>query len=158
MKNQQSGNIDRSKKASVFWDAMKPSIEDMYFNKLMRQKDIAAVIGLSQAAVCKAMKQWGLTSRVGEKGATNGRYKDGSQSRVYRHAIQKDKCTRCGTVDDLCIHHVNNDHFDNRIENLEVLCNGCHMSHHKKQYWDAVKRGDEIPRSNGPVGWARGEQ
>lgn len=45
------------------------------------------------------------------------------------------KCVRCGTPgkrkNRLTIHHRNHDPSDNRLENLEVLCQRCHTKWHK---------------------------
>lgn len=63
------------------------------------------------------------------------------------HAVKKEigfkvlelhghKCTKCGSTEKLCIHHIEPMKPDNPryndIENLTVLCNPCHMSHHRK--------------------------
>lgn len=45
------------------------------------------------------------------------------------------KCESCGydkNLDILGIHHKNHNHFDNRLENLAVLCANCHSIQHKK--------------------------
>ncbi len=63
---------------------------------------------------------------------------------------------RCGTKKHLGLHHVDFDHYNDDPSNLAVLCVSCHMSLHKKAYWDAVHDGSEPRRSNGPVGWKKG--
>ena len=49
-------------------------------------------------------------------------------------------CDFCGTTEDLCIHHIDNAGRanikkglkpNNNLENLQVLCRGCHTSLHK---------------------------
>ena len=47
------------------------------------------------------------------------------------------------------------DHYDNRPENLQVLCVSCHMSLHKRAYWEAIHNDEDPPVSNGPIGWDR---
>lgn len=79
-----------------------------------------------------------------------------SDRREYRGVVVKDACARCGGVDRLAIHHLNNDHYDNAQENLQVLCISCHASVHKQAYWDAIHAGVEPPRSNAPINWQRG--
>ena len=32
----------------------------------------------------------------------------------------------CGYTENLELHHINGDHYDNRIENLQILCPNCH--------------------------------
>lgn len=39
-------------------------------------------------------------------------------------------CTQCGTTDAIQVHHINYNHFDNRVENLVVLCSKCHIRLH----------------------------
>lgn len=74
-------------------------------------------------------------------GETHANYKHGaySQERVYRKMLVKDKCARCGSSDQLVIHHKNDNHYDNHPDNLEVLCSPCHSRYHKQRYWDKVK-------------------
>lgn len=42
------------------------------------------------------------------------------------------KCEICGGVGRMVIHHINEDPSDNRLENLQYLCRGCHNTIHKK--------------------------
>lgn len=79
-----------------------------------------------------------------------------SDPREYRRVVDKERCARCGGTDRLAIHHLNNDHYDNQAENLQVLCLSCHSSVHKQAYWDAIHAGVEPPRSNAPINWQRG--
>jgi predicted transcriptional regulator len=152
---QQDGNKARSAESARRWESLRPQIENLYFVEGMRQRDIAEALGLSQASVSIFMKKSGYPVRRGNLGEANGRFKDGSQSRMYRVSIEKDECKRCGAKKNLCVHHKNDDHYDNRIENLEVLCNSCHLSHHKTMYWKARREGRQTPKSNGPVGWEK---
>lgn len=39
-------------------------------------------------------------------------------------------CEACQGTKELCIHHVNGDPMDNRIENLQTLCVNCHSFWH----------------------------
>lgn len=82
-------------------------------------------------------------------------WKGGESRRPYREQVEKKSCQECGQTENLSIHHINFDHYDNRPENLQVLCVSCHMSFHKQAYWDAIHTGKEPPRGNGPVGWKR---
>ena len=48
----------------------------------------------------------------------------------------KSKCTECGSIKDLCVHHVErmspDDQDYNNDDNLILLCRSCHMSYHRK--------------------------
>lgn len=151
---QQSGNHARSLHANAKWDAMRSMIERLYFEEQMSLVAVGEEIGYSGGAVRKHLKRWGHDlAKMGRAGPRNGRYKDGSRMRPYRHLITKDYCRGCGSVERLCIHHINNDHYDNRLENLTILCVSCHMAHHKREYWKAWRDGRPTPKSTGPVGW-----
>jgi hypothetical protein len=69
----------------------------------------------------------------------------GSGDVSYRDMIEKEECKKCGSKEQLLILHINEDHYDNRIENLEVLCSPCHTSMHKKKYWEEVRQGLRPP-------------
>lgn len=81
-------------------------------------------------------------------------WRGGNSRRGYRLMIRKEKCSTCGTRRKLVIHHVNFDHYDNRLSNLRVLCSSCHQSFHKKAYWER-RRGKGGMVSNAPIGWIR---
>lgn len=52
--------------------------------------------------------------------------------RLVEEGIKEDKCERCGISEwqgeklTLQLHHINGDHNDNRLENLQILCPNCH--------------------------------
>lgn len=155
---QQAGNERRSANAARVWGTRKSEIEWLYSVQQWSQQKIAEYFSVSLAGVQKAMRRLGFKPRTkANYGSRNGRYKDGSQSRLYRLVIVKDKCRHCGTKDNLSVHHKNDDHYDNRLENLEVVCNSCHMSETKRRWWAAKKKGLPTPKSNGPVGWKKRE-
>ena len=149
-----AGVQPRAKNNPDKWDSRKDEIEHLYFVADMSQEQIAAYFGVTQTVIYKVMVRLGIKAkpkwRAGEK---NGRYKHGLASRMYRSVITKDKCRLCGSTENLGIHHKNDDHYDNRLENLEVLCNSCHMSEHKRKWWAAKKTGRTLPKSNAPTGW-----
>ncbi len=68
------------------------------------------------------------------KGWTSNGYKfmvtpDGREMPVHRYKMEK-KLGRRLHVDE-CVHHINHDKLDNRIENLEVVSRDKHTSHHR---------------------------
>ena len=54
------------------------------------------------------------------------------KKRLFAEGIKEYKCEKCGISDwngehlTLEIHHINGNHSDNRIENLQILCPNCH--------------------------------
>lgn len=61
----------------------------------------------------------------------NNAWKGGVSS--YRYFIEKHKCDRCGSFKHLLVHHRDGIRTNNALENLEVLCKGCHQDHHCKR-------------------------
>jgi len=63
----------------------------------------------------------------------------------YNSQVYMDKCNRCGSTEDLCTHHVYEQHTSdkngiinskfhkNSKFNLEVLCEKCHIEHHHNE-------------------------
>jgi 5-methylcytosine-specific restriction endonuclease McrA len=60
------------------------------------------------------------------------RGRENLKRRLLAAGLKENRCERCGIVDwlgkplSLQLHHVNGDGFDNRLENLELLCGNCH--------------------------------
>ena len=153
----QAGNRRHAAEAMARWNARREEIAWLSSVQELSQDQIAAYYAVTQGLVGRWMRRLGIpTRRTGaQPGRLNPRYKDGSQSRQYRLVIVKDKCAKCGDTKALGIHHVNGDHYDNRLANLQVLCNSCHMSQTKRLWWKAKREGLPLPHGNGPVGWKR---
>jgi 5-methylcytosine-specific restriction endonuclease McrA len=53
------------------------------------------------------------------------------------------RCTKCGSNDDLEVHHKNYDRFkQEKLEDLITLCKKCHIKHHK------LERSKKIPEKS----------
>ena len=83
-------------------------------------------------------------------------WKGGKSVRRYREVVEKVECASCGGKLNLCIHHLDLDHYNNDPDNLQVLCVSCHLSLHKTLYWEAYRAGEETPKSNCAPGWDKG--
>lgn len=53
----------------------------------------------------------------------------------FRNNGLKKVCNRCGFDNELaiCVHHIDRNRSNNKIENLEVLCANCHAIEHNKE-------------------------
>ena len=98
-----------------------------------------------------------VESRVSKiRGNRHYLWKGGQERRAYRDIKAKVICENCRGKLNLGFHHKDFDHYNDSPDNLAILCVSCHMSLHKKAYWDAVHAGEAPPRANGPVGWQKG--
>lgn len=55
------------------------------------------------------------------------------KERLIKEGLKKERCERCkkryndlGEKLTLELHHINGNHYDNRLENLQILCTDCH--------------------------------
>lgn len=46
--------------------------------------------------------------------------------RLIKEGLKESKCEVCGCTESLELHHINGNHQDNRLENLQILCANCH--------------------------------
>lgn len=76
---------------------------------------------------CLGKHQSKTRSGVYGVGESNPMYKSGIS--MYRRRKKK-ACERCAETRKLLVHHKNRDREDNRDENLETLCYGCHVIEH----------------------------
>ncbi len=89
------------------------------------------------------------------RGEAHYLWKGGKERRPYCKLVTKESCQLCSCKENLGVHHVDFDHYNDAPENLQVLCVSCHMSVHKTAYWEAKRAGTPIPKSNGRVGWTK---
>ena len=85
----------------------------------------------------------------------NVNYKSTSlKNRLIKEGLKEYKCEKCGCDGywlgepiTLELHHINGNHYDNSIENLQILCPNCHSQTptHKRHKYSK----DEIPEVNG---------
>ena len=133
-------NKQRHLDAEKIWNSRREEIIWLYENQMWSQKKIANYFKVSLISIQRAMKRFNISPRSRVlHGVRNGRYIDGSQSRMYRQMIVKDKCAFCETVNNLCVHHKNGDHQDNHLENLQILCMSCHNREHQRIFREMKK-------------------
>ena len=138
------------------WQKREQELRWLYFTQGWSLRKVAEYYKVCRRTVQEGMLRLGIQPRgKGHKGQEHPSYKHGKASRLYRVMVQKDKCIRCVSTDRLVILHKNCDHFDNRLENLEVLCTHCHLSESKRAWWAAKRAGKALPMSNCPPGWER---
>jgi 5-methylcytosine-specific restriction endonuclease McrA len=101
-------------------------------------RDCIRVFGFSSWSWHGAVKRGAVTPRPGFKPleeifAVNTRRGRGHlKNRLLQAGIKDGSCERCGistwrgTPLTTALHHINGDRYDNRVENLELLCPNCH--------------------------------
>lgn len=65
------------------------------------------------------------------RGEKHPKYKTGIS--IFRRYI-KDSCEACGALNNLCVHHKDENRNNNVVENLMTLCKKCHQIIHR--CWD----------------------
>ena len=139
------------------WRNRKEELERLYHQPGMSQDKLAKQLGCTQALLSRLLIELAIAPKSrGRRGVEHHEYIHGKSTVLYRGLVVKTWCERCMRTDHLCIHHRNMNHYDNTPENLAVYCQGCHQSEHKKAWWTAKKRGLPLPKSNGLIGWKRG--
>ena len=48
------------------------------------------------------------------------------RARLIKEGLKESKCEICGCTESLELHHINGNHQDNRLENMQILCANCH--------------------------------
>ena len=103
-------------------------------------------------------QRWNKGKKTGPKRKLSqilidGNYCNSSKlkDRLIKEGVKKEKCEWCGSTEwlglsvPLELHHINGNHFDNRLENLILLCPNCHALTHNY-------RGKNIGRENNVIG------
>ena len=77
------------------------------------------------------------------KGKNNGMYKHGRYNirRIIFEEIKKDyECELCSSEENIEIHHKDKNPFNNKIENISILCKSCHsLQHRTKEQMEYVR-------------------
>jgi hypothetical protein len=117
-------------------------------------KNLLRRLGVPRRTLSEAAKLRPASTRPPKPtGPDSPTWRGGPVYQPYHRIVRREACNRCGKTENLGIHHKDMDHFNNDPDNLQVLCVNCHMSVHKKAYWDAKRKGLPTPKSNGRVGW-----
>lgn len=126
---------------------------DEYHNKNKRLKTIAEEINVSYTTIHKYIRKYNI-KRKDRKGKNNSKYRNGKYCysygyREYRNLLKKDKCSICKqTEGQLDIHHIDFNHTNDVIENLQVLCSSCHSTIHRNYEWQNKRNKEKIKRNN----------
>ncbi len=84
--------------------------------------------------------------KISESQITTGESKNAREYKKLANELFDGKCLKCSTVKDLCVHHKDGDHYNNKPENLELLCRSCHLSVHRKNQYNGNNVESGIPR------------
>ena len=72
------------------------------------------------------------------------------RKRLIEEGIKENKCERCGLSEwmgqhiPLELHHIDFNHYNNDISNIQILCSNCHMQIHNynnNSKWDSGATG-----------------
>lgn len=88
--------------------------------------------------------QMGNLRGYNQSGANNNNWKSGAQSGYYDRFL-KESCERCGSSQNLLIHHRDRNRYNNDSVNLETLCKRCHQIEHEcwKNFTKGIVRSTE---------------
>lgn len=107
-----------------------------YCNEICRTR----YIGLQYRIRHGLIEKPGVGSGGNQLLEKNHQYKDGIGCfRKIAFEYYDNKCNRCGKLNDLLVHHIDENRHNNKVENLEILCKKCHQDHHCHRCEDTGK-------------------
>lgn len=65
--------------------------------------------------------------------ATCNQEKNAPYHRILDEAGVERVCAKCGSTSGICTHHVDGNHHNNSLNNLQWLCMSCHGRLHRQQ-------------------------
>lgn len=78
-------------------------------------------------------------------------HSDTLKKRLWQTGTKEQKCEICGIIDwngkplTFELHHINGNHYDNRLENLQILCPNCHSQTEGHKNRGKKHSGDKVP-------------
>lgn len=77
----------------------------------------------------KRHKETYVRKGYNQKGENNNNWTGGIGT--YRQEYNKlDKCEACGSTEHLVIHHIDENRYNNELNNLMTICRKCHQNYH----------------------------
>lgn len=125
-------------------DLLASMVIDYYSDTRNSLPVLSKKYGYNQTSISRRMRKAGYalrtnsTSQIGlQAGKNHPNYKHGKTVRSeYRRAKSSVKvCEWCTSTENLLVHHINHDHYDNRLDNLVKICQSCHVKHHNRHRW-----------------------
>lgn len=74
--------------------------------------------------ICYRNRQYTLEEALVENSPYRTTYH--LKHRLFDSNLKEQKCEICGYTENLELHHINGNPYDNRLENLQILCPNCH--------------------------------
>ena len=116
--------------------------------------EISRILGVKYETLNKYLKEFGIdyAGNPNRKGIlrlsertpiteflkNNGKFITAPKlrNRLLEEGFKEEKCEKCNNTNwmgvkiPLELHHINGNHYDNRLENLQILCSNCHSIEH----------------------------